>query len=64
MLVEEGRPSANEASPGVPCVFMTPAPGVLSTRALVGGAGEPGRPAPVVSDRVFKPFGAHSTVDR
>jgi len=32
--------------------------------AFVTSAGEPGGPPPVVPDRVFKPFGAHSAVDR
>ena len=36
---------------------------VISTQAFVRGPGEPGGSAPVVSNRVFKPFGAHSTVD-
>src|SRR5882724_4173050 len=68
MLVapRRSRQARRKAKPsaGVPCVPTTSTPGVPLTQAFVGGAGEPGGPAPVVPNRVFKPFGAHSAVDR
>jgi hypothetical protein len=45
-------------------VPVTPTSGAPSIQVFVRGAGEPRGPATIVSDRVFRPFGAHSTLDR